>query len=182
MTGLYLFCLAVGGPLLVWFAFAGDADGSGGGDAEADGPLSIIPLSSLAFVLAFFGLSGLVLDTLGTGVAATVVIAAVVAVIAGALNSAAFAYLRRSSSSSHVDDVELEGLIATASLPISADHRGKVVLQIAGARESMTARPADGSVIEVGQRVVIVGVERGVAVVAPLGPELELGRDLEDSP
>ena len=40
MTALYLFCAAVGIPLLLWFSFAGDADGGDGfGDADADGPL-----------------------------------------------------------------------------------------------------------------------------------------------
>ena len=71
-------------------------------------------------------------------------------------------------------DHELEGNIARVALPISADHRGKIIVDIAGAREQMTASPADGSTIEPGERVVIVKVERGVALVAPLGPDLEL--------
>ena len=38
----------------------------------------------------------------------------------------------------------------------------------------MTAAPADGSTMEAGERVVIVKVEGGVALVAPFGPGLEL--------
>jgi len=175
MTGLYIFFLAVGGPLLVWFAFAGDADADGfGGDADADGPLSVIPLSSIAFVMAFFGATGLIFDALGTGAAATLILAVIVGVVAGTLNSAAFAWLRKNSTSSEVSDRELEGTIGTASMPIGPGRRGKITVEIAGAREWMTASPADDSEIEQGSRVVIVGVDNGVALVANLGPELEL--------
>ena len=86
-----------------------------------------------------------------------------------------FAWVRRHAASSDVSDRELEGSIATASLPIGPGRRGKIVIEIAGARESMTADPADESEIEPGAQVVVVGVENGVAIVAPLGPELELG-------
>lgn len=175
MTGLYIFSLAVGGPLLLWFAFAGDADADGfGGDADGDGPLSVIPLSSIAFVMAFFGAAGLIFDAVGTGAAVTLVVAAVVGVIAGTINSAAFAWLRRNSVSSEVSDRELEGKIGVASMPIGPGRRGKITLEIAGAREWMTAVPADDSEIDQGSRVVIVGVDKGVALVASLGPELEL--------
>lgn len=175
MTGLYIFCLAVGGPLLAWFAFAGDADADGvGGDVDGDGPLAWIPLSTIAFVMAFFGATGLIFDLLGTATGLTLVIAIVVALVAGTLNSAAFAWVRRNSSSSEVSDVELEGSIATASMPIGPGRRGKITLEVAGARGWMTASPADDSEIESGSRVVVVGVENGVALVASLGPELEL--------
>ena len=176
MTGLYIFCLAVGGPLLIWFAFAGDADADGfGGDADGDGPLSVIPLSTIAFVLAFFGAAGLAFDVIGLGAAAAFVLAVIIGVVAGTLNSVAFAWIRRNATSSDVSDRELEGTIGTASLPIGPERRGKIVLEIAGAREWMTADPADDSEIEPGTQVVVVGVENGVAIVAPLGPELELG-------
>ncbi len=72
-------------------------------------------------------------------------------------------------------DHELEGMIANVALPISGEHRGKIILTKAGAREQMTATPVDGSTIDLGERVVIVRVEGGVALVAPLGPDLELG-------
>jgi len=175
MTGLYVFFLAVGAPLLLWFAFAGDADADGfGGDVDADGPLSVIPLSTFAFVMAFFGLTGVLADVAGTGVLVGFILAATVGVVAGALNSAAFAWLRRNSTSSEVMDAELEGQIARVALPVSTEHRGKIVLEIAGAREQMTAAPADASTIDIGKPVVVVRVEGGVAYVAPLD---DLGLD-----
>jgi len=175
MTGLYVFFLAIGAPLLVWFAFAGDADADGiGGDADGDGPLSVIPLSSVAFVMAFFGLTGLLAGATGANAAFALLLAVVIGVIAGVLNSAAFGWLRRNSVSSHVTDRELEGQTAKVALPVSSEHRGKIIVTIAGAREQMTASPVDGSTIQQGERVVIVRIDQGVALVAPLGPDLEL--------
>lgn len=175
MTGLYIFFLAIGGPLLLWFAFAGDADAEGlGGDADADGPLSVIPLSSLAFVMAFFGGAGLVLGATGASALLTFILAVVIGVVAGGLNSAAFGWIRRNSTSSEMSDRELEGRIGRVLVPISAEHRGQIVLDLAGVRGQMTASPVDGDDIEKGSRVVVVGVERGVAIVTRLDPEMEL--------
>ena len=176
MTNLYLFCAAVGVPLLLWFVFAGDGDGGDGfGDADGgDGLLGFLPLSTIASLLAFFGLGGLLFDVTGaTGVVAFV-LAVVVGVVAGGINTGALRWLRSNSTSSEVMDHELEGTIANVALPISTEHRGKIILTKAGAREQMTAAPVDGSSIDPGERVVIVRVERGVALVTPLGPDLEL--------
>jgi len=176
MTALYLFCAVAGIPLLLWFSLAGDAGGGDGfGDADADGPLAFLSLSTLSFVLGFFGLTGLLLDIVGTAGLLTLLVAIITAIAAGAFNSAAFRWLRRNSNSSEVMDHELEGMIADVALPISGEHRGKIILTKAGAREQMTATPVDGSTIDPGERVVIVRVEGGVALVAPLGPDLELG-------
>ena len=57
---------------------------------------------------------------------------------------------------------------------MSSEYRGKIILDIAGAREQMTAAPVDGSTIDTGERVVVVRIEGGVALVAPLGPTVEL--------
>ena len=176
MTNLYLFCAAVGVPLLLWFVFAGDGDGGDGfGDADGgDGILGFLPLSTIASLMAFFGLGGLLFDITGASGAVAFVLAAVVAVIAGAVNTGALRWLRNNSTSSEVMGHELQGTIANVSLPISTEHRGKIILTKAGAREQMTAAPVDGSTIDSGERVVIVRVEGGVALVHPLGPDLEL--------
>ncbi|MEO0494787.1 MAG: NfeD family protein [Actinomycetota bacterium] len=175
MTNLYLFCAAVGVPLLAWFVFAGDADADGlDGGGDGDGLLGFLPLSTFASALAFFGLGGLLFGATGAAGVVAFVLAAVVAVVAGVFNTGALRWVRNNSNSSEVMDRELEGTIANVALPISSDHRGKIILTKAGAREQMTATPVDGSTIDSGERVVIVRVEGGVALVAPLGPDLEL--------
>lgn len=169
MTGLYIFLLAAGGPLLLWLVFAGDADADAGGDA-----FSVIPLSSIAFFAATFGFVGVVGGATGAGAVALFVTSAVVAVLAGLMSTQAFKWIRKNSVSSEVMDAELEGSMARVALEVSSDRKGKIIVDMAGAREQMTASPIDGSTIAEGERVVIVKVERGVALVAPLGPDLRL--------
>ncbi|MEM9201156.1 MAG: hypothetical protein AAGC53_05835 [Actinomycetota bacterium] len=175
MTNIYLFCAAVGVPLMLWFVFAGDGDADGFGDADGGhGVLGFLPLSTVASLLAFFGLGGLLFDVTGAATTIGFVLAVIVSVAAGVINTGALRWLRHNSTSSEVMDHELQGTIANVSLPISTEHRGKIILTKAGAREQMTAAPVDGSTIDPGEKVVIVRVEGGVALVAPLGPDLEL--------
>ncbi|MCQ3813793.1 MAG: hypothetical protein KTU85_05175 [Acidimicrobiia bacterium] len=166
MTGLYLFLLAAGAPLLLWMVFAGDAD--------ADGPMSVIPLSSLAFVAASFGFVGLVGGAVGATAWSVFVTALLVALVSGLMSTQAFKWIRSNSNSSEVMNAELEGSMAQVILEISEANRGKIVVELAGAREQMTASPVDGSTIKANERVVIVKIEGGVALVAPLGPDLKL--------
>lgn len=172
MTAVYIFTLAAGLPLLLWFAFGGGETESG--DVDGNGVLSVIPVSTVAFVLTFFGAAGLLGGWIGASALAALVLAVVVGVAAGALNNAAFGWLRRNSSSSDVTDRELEGTIAQVALPLTAGRRGRIILDVAGAREQMTASTVDGSDIEAGARVIVVGIEGGVALVTRLDPELDI--------
>lgn len=176
MTGLYLFCLIVGLPLLLWMAFGGDADGGDGFgfDVDGDGPMAPIPLSAIAFFLAIFGAIGLVGDLTDTPFGVTLLAALGVGLTAGWGSRKLIRWVGSSEASSEVSDHELEGKIAQVALPVSSEHRGKIIIDIAGAREQMTAAPADGSTIETGEKVVVVRIEGGVALVAPLGPSMEL--------
>lgn len=179
VNGLFIFALAAGAPLLVWFAFSGgDADlgGNADGDADGGGVMSVIPLSTLAFVLTFFGVTGLVTRWAGTGPVTALGLALAVGIVAGVLNSTVFAWLRRTEVSSEVTDKELEGTIARVALPVSAQHRGRIVLDVGGSQARMTAAPVDSDEageIEVGARVIVVSVKDGVALVTRLAPELE---------
>ncbi len=168
MTTMYIFFLAFGAPLLLWMVFAGD------GDSDGVGPLAIVPLSTIAFVMTFFGLAGLAIGAGGAGVGLTLTLAIAAGALAGGINSAAFAWLRRNSASSDVTDRELEGTIARVTMQVGSLRRGKIVLNIAGAREQMTAAPVDDSLIAAGERVVVVRVDKGVALVAPFEKDLEL--------
>ena len=175
MTALYLFCAAVGIPLLLWFSFAGDADGGDGfGDADADGPLAFLSLSTMSFVLGFFGLTGLLLEIVGTAGLITLLVAIITAVAAGVqqrglpLASKKLQLQRGHGPRTRGHDRQRGSSDQWRTPWQDHSHEG-------GAREQMTATPVDGSTIDPGERVVIVRVEGGVALVAPLGPDLELG-------
>ena len=174
MSQIYLFCAAVGIPMLIWFAFVGD-DGDGFGDADADGALVAISLSTISFVVGFFGLAGLLFEASGLSGIIVTPLALLAGIGAGGLSSRVMRWVRDNSTSSDVPDSALQGTVAKVAMRVSAEHRGKIVVIKGGAREQMTATPVDGSSIDVGQEVVIVGVERGVALVAPMQtlPEIE---------
>lgn len=174
MTGLYIFFLAVGAPLLLWMTFVGDADGGDGFDLDADGSMTLVPLSAIAAFMATFGGIGVIGELTGAGFLATFVLAIVLSLLVGYASHRLFKWIKTPGASSEVTDLELEGTIARVSLPISGEHRGKIVVEAGGAREQMTAAPADGSSMAIGEPVVIVRVERGVALVAPMTLDLSL--------
>ncbi len=176
MSGLYLFFLAVGAPLLLWMVFVGDSDGGDGFgvDFDGDGDMTVVPLSAMAAFMATFGGIGVIGQLTGAGFVATLVLAIVLAAAVGFASHRLFKWIKTPGASSQVTDAELEGSIARVSLPISGEYRGKIVVDIAGAREQMTASPADGSSMAIGEPVVIVRIERGVALVAPMIPDLSI--------
>ena len=172
MIPLYLFALAAGAPLLLWFAIAG---GDGVSDiGDAGGLFPGLSITTLAFVATFFGASGLLLSLFGIGTLVTLTAAVIIGVSTGIMNSAFFSWLRKSEGSSDIPDRDIEGTIAQVSLPISPKRRGRIILDIAGARTQMTARSVDGSGrVDTGSRVIVVGIESNVALCAPLDPDLE---------
>jgi len=147
--------------------------------AHGDGILSFMSLSSIAFVLTFFGVTGLVSEGLGASAVLAFVLAVVIGFGTGTLNSAAFRWIRHHSTSSDVTNRDLEGSIARVLLPVDSLHRGRIAVNIAGAREQMTAEPSDGSSMKVGEKVVIVEVVNGVAKVASLDTALGTGHDAD---
>ncbi|MGI9607902.1 MAG: hypothetical protein ACR2P0_17370 [Acidimicrobiales bacterium] len=191
MMALYLFCAALGIPLIALFAFSsgdGDAElGDGGFDMDADGgdfDLDVsgadggvgdltalfrrIPISSYASFLAFFGGVGVVSTWVGVGVIATFILALVLGLASASINTAAFAFLRSTDASSHFTDRQLEGRLATVSVPIEEGRRGRVWLDTGDERVQLTAGAIDRELdvnFERGEEVVIVEVENGIAKV-----------------
>lgn len=173
MTGLYLFAAAAGVPLVVWFLVAGGDEG-GSDDGVAGVMFRLLPLSTIAFVLATFGVLGLVLGAAGAGGGVTLVTAALGGVAAGALNSSLFAYLRRSESTTEVDDDQLAGKIGRVVVPLAGDRRGRISVTVGGQQIHLSAlaTPDAPAELEVGAAVLVVEVRNGIASVTGLDPEL----------
>lgn len=197
MLAVYIFCAALGVPLLALFALGGgdsdvgdagldvgdagfdvgDADlgGASGDLGDFTGLVRRVPVSSYAFFLSFFGVMGIVGSALDFGFLATLVLAAVIGVVAAGINTAAFAFLRGTDTSSQLTDRELTGRLATVSVPIEDGRRGRVWLDTGDERVQLTAGPIAaeaGQLFERGERVLIVEIERGVARVMRADPEL----------
>lgn len=187
MIGLYLFALAAGLPLVLWTLFGGGDDGGDGGDGGdgADGGsdgigalmMRLFPLSTIALASAAFGLTGTALTWAGSATTLTLLLAVVVAVVAGALNTAMFSFLQRTGSSASVSDHQLTGATGRVTLPIGVDRRGRIALNVAGQQVYLSAQAtptAEGAVdeLEVGAPVLVVEVRDGIAQVVRLDPEL----------
>jgi membrane protein implicated in regulation of membrane protease activity len=175
MTGLYLFAAAAGVPLVLWFLFSGGEDGGGPDDGLAGVTFRRLPLSTIAFVLAAFGVCGLVLDAVGSGGGTTFAAAAVAGVVAGVLNSTLFGYLQRSESTTEVDDEQLAGKIGRVIVPLTGDRRGRIAVTVGGQQIHLSALalPDAPEALDVGAPVLVVEVRKGIASVTGLDPELK---------
>lgn len=169
MFGLYLFILAVGAGLLGFSLFGGDADGGGDEGPDALKWLSLRGLSYFAFVCGGVGLALTAAWPVGT-----VPVVAALAVGSGAavswLASAAFRYLRRTESGERAGDESFVGLSGRIVVPFGESGTGKVLLTRADRTFEMLARPFDGASTppETWRSVIVVEIQRGVALVSPL--------------
>jgi membrane protein implicated in regulation of membrane protease activity len=179
VTGLYLFAAAAGVPLVIWFLVAGDGnDASDGGMAGV--MFRLLPLSTIAFALAAFGVAGLAVGAAGAGSGTAFAAAAIAGIVAGVLNSTAFAYLRRSESTTAVDDDQLAGKIGRVIVPLTGDRRGRIAVTVGGQQIHLSAlaTPDAPAELGVGDSVLVVEVRNGIASVTSLDPELNQGVDL----
>lgn len=178
MTGLYWFAAGVGVPLVVWFVLSGGDEGGsedGAGDQGVAGLMfRLLPISTIAFFLATFGVIGLVLGAVDTSSGTTLAGALGGGVAAGALNSVLFGYLRRTESTSDVSDRQLAGAVGRVVLPVAGERRGRVAVDVDGQQVYLSARglPDSPAELEVGTPVLVVEVEGGIARVTRLDPEL----------
>lgn len=187
MTPIYLFAAIVGWPFVLFFMFFGaDADVDAGVDAsidvDADASFDLdagdagwsvsdfLSVRSIIFFLAFFGGTGLLMGGLGANRFITLVSAIGLGVLGVFANATLYRYLKRSQSDSEIHDHQLRGSQATVVLPIDDDHRGRIAVDFDDHRLYFVARPyrSGGDGHGAGDRVVIIEIERGTALVAAM--------------
>jgi membrane protein implicated in regulation of membrane protease activity len=188
MTAVYAFAAIVGWPFLLFFVFFGgdsgevdadfdvdtDFDGNleaaeGVGSGIASTVLSLLSFRTIVFFLAFFGVTGLILEALSTSTAITLVIAIALGLFAGSLNNRVFRYLKTSSVGTDVSDEALSGAVGRVTVPISVDSKGRITCEVGGRTINLTAVPFDSreeGEFGVGETVVVVEVNEGTARVS----------------
>lgn len=174
MFTLYLFALVVGGGLLLFSAFGGDADADDLGDvAGSDGHAAMewLSLRTLIYFLFVFGGVGATLTKTWPGGAAPIVLllAAVSGLGVGALASTVFRYLRRTDSGLRETDDSFIGLSGRMTLPIGPGGAGKVLVSRGDRTFELIARPLESATGDrsTWRSVVVIEMSRGTAVVAP---------------
>jgi hypothetical protein len=191
MLGVYWLATLVGWPFVAFFLFFGgdvdadidmdaDFDVDPGGDGElavAQGGgllsavVSFLSFRSLVFFASFFGLTGLLLTWADTNGVLTFVAAVGVGAFASWVNHRLLRYLKASSSDSTIHDRDVAGSPAEIVLPVGPGRKGKITANVLGHRLQFTASAydtSDGRVYGVGDSVVIVEVDEGVAKIAAL--------------
>lgn len=144
--------------------------------------LPIFSLSSLLAFLTWFGAAGYLLLAFAGW---NVILAALVAIVAGAAGAFIIAMvLGKIMAGERVmdpRDYELEGTIARVTVGISAGGVGEIVFSMAGARRSEAARGIDNQAIPRETEVVVVDYSKGVAAVETWD-ELVHGESQPDNP
>lgn len=176
MTGIYWFSLIVGGGFLVASTlgdvFGADVDGDGGvelGDGDAT---RIFSLRNATYFVFAFGATGLLLDLLwgGARAAVTAVAALGVGTATVAITSAVFGYVRRHEAGVRPSDDGFIGSTGRVSLALARDRSGRVVVRRGNREYELRARAFDANAPDAERwtRVVVVAMEDGTALVAPL--------------
>jgi len=152
-----------------------DADGVVGG--VGDFVSSLLSFRSIVMFAMFFGLAGAVFSWLDFTEPAPLLTAAGLGFIAAALNGQLFRFLKDSESSSQLTERSLSGQQANVVVPLGPSRKGRIRADINGQPHYLVALPfrsGDEKQYDVGERVVVIEVEAGTALVAPL-PGLETG-------
>jgi len=146
-----------------------DADALTGPAGGAHG-LKILSLRSITYLLFGIGATGTILTWLGANPILTGVAAAVAGILTMTLVLTAFRYLARTESGGLEGERGFIGLPAEITVPINAQGRGRVLVRRRDRTYELAARPfeaRDGSPAD-WRSVVVVDMEGGVALVAPL--------------
>ena len=179
LVGGFLFGLlfTVGAVVLGFADLGGDADTDFDTELNgADGHFSsLFNISSiLAFITWFSGATYLIRNGLGWFVGIAIIIGLVVGLAgAWAITWFLYSFLRKNSPELNPADWDQIGQIGPVTGTILPSGVGSMVFERHGTRHAIPARTKDGEGIERGVEVVIMDIERGVAIVQPWRELLE---------
>lgn len=139
---------------------------------------SLLSFRSIVFFSLFFGLAGLVFDRLDYTEPAPLLTGSLLGLIAAVLNTQLFRWLSDNETSSMLSDRAITGSRGTVVLPLEGDQKGRIKAEIEGQTTFLVALPHSAKTdrFDVGDSVVVVEIENGTALVAPL-PGSALGEE-----
>ncbi|MBL9104931.1 MAG: NfeD family protein [Myxococcales bacterium] len=197
---VYLFTFALGGLLLLASIFLGDKDGGhdAAHDAEADGPsnpaslahdgagdhgavsglfTAFLSLRFWMFFLAFFGLTGLVLDGLDIIEDSTVglVLALVMGLTIGQVTVAVFRRLAHSETSTAAGAHDYIGKSGRVLVAIAGGSLGKLRLTLKGTTVDVLATTDEERPFAPGEEALVIQMNDTTAVVARVSPRADAG-------
>ena len=183
MIYLYLFALVLGGVLLgASMLLGGHGDGHAP-EAHADGPdanagvesflVAFLSMRFWTFFLAFFGLTGVVLD--GFGLVSSTWIAATLSVGMGLFAGGAAAWIMRrvrgDESNSAATSKDFVGKTGRVLVPVGPEQVGKVRLEIRGSTVDILAVSIEEATFDPKDEIIVIEVDGTRVKVAKLTPE-----------
>lgn len=193
MLGIYIAALILGGGLLLVSIAGGHDGGDSGtdhdhafghgdaahGDAAHDGVAQdgtdvialFLSLRFWTFLLAFGGLTGVLLALVGVPEPVRAAVSGGVGFALGTFAAWAMQRLSKSSLSSALSSDDWIGRTARVTVPVSAARPGKIRVELDGEVVELIARATepDGD-IGFGAEVLVVAMQDGVASVTHAGP------------
>ena len=130
--------------------------------------LPFLSLRFWTFALCFFGLTGLLTQLVQPSLPGWLgaLIAVLMGLFCGLVAALVLRSLSRQSVSSLVRPEDLAGQIGTVEIPFDAHSRGKVYLNLSGSRVSFLAMTQEERDFQLGDSVLVVGLERDKLWVA----------------
>lgn len=186
MFTVYVFCLVLGGGLLLLSLASGDStdldvdmdvgldadvDVDAGADAGAGSAAQkIFSFRGLIYGLFGFGLTGTILSYLALSTLPTAVASAAAGVLSSVLVTSVFNYLRTTDSGYLPGDHTFTGAQGRVVLPMSTESAGAVVVVRSGREIRLRALPHPSGVGDPSgwTEVMVIEMDDGVARVAPL--------------
>jgi membrane protein implicated in regulation of membrane protease activity len=181
LGGFFFGVIFTVGTLLLGIADLGfHGDHGGHGDFAGDVFGGLFNLASiLAFITWFGGIGYLFRNALGWNAVLSLILGAGGGLVAAyAVSWFLIKILRSSDGGLDPADYETVGVVARVTSSIRAGGYGEIVYELGGTRQVGTARSATGNAIGFGTEVVVLRVEKGVAIVEPF-EDLLAARDGE---
>ena len=186
MLTVYLVCLLLGGLLIALSIFGGgdadadvdvadaDVDIEADVDAESGGEgiaaaARFLSMRNLVFFVAFFGLTGTLLTLLQANHLATLLTSVGLGALAAFAVHRLMGYLRTSQSGALPSSSALGGAEARVVVGLAGTRPGKVEVVAGDRTNQFVARMHEGAGVdhvEVGDVVVVVRIQDGIALVA----------------
>jgi hypothetical protein len=138
---------------------------SSGGDLGGPGLRALVSLRFWTFGLASFGFLGAFLHVMGVGEPAVALVSAPVGAVLGYVAAWIFWKLSRSELSELTTLGQLRGSEGEVVLPIRVGGMGKISLKVSGQYTELPARTNDARELSMRERVLVVSVDEGIAVV-----------------
>lgn len=152
--------------------------GHGGVDGDygvGEGGLPLLNFNSIALFLTWFGAVGYILNSQARVGPLLSMVGAVVAGFAGAIIICLFVnrFLMKGDTTMRASDYYLPGTLARVTSSIREGGIGEIVYVQGGTRKTAGARSDESVAHPLGQEVVIVRYEKGMAYVRAVGQEAD---------